>query len=607
MTARYIAIVVVAFALFVARKDAAFAQDPAAQPAATATPAAPPVATLPDRQQQVAQQFKQLEAVLLRMAELTDDPQRAALLRKAVAQSKNQLIGEQLTEIAQLLEQDRLANALTDQGEVRVDMVKLLELLLSEDRGQNLDEEKRRLQQWIREIGNLIKDQQGLQGETEGGSETKDLSERQGKLGEKTGRMSDEIKEVEDRKRGEASPGAEPSGDSNKQPADGETPKPEEKPATEDGKPSDDAKPEKPSADEKPSDDKPADGEPTDGKPSDGKPSDGRPSDGKPSDGKPSEGEPSEGQPSEGQPSEGQPSQSQPSQGEPSETPPGDPQPAEEQQPQNPTQQRLKSAQQRMEAAQKKLKDAQRKEATEDQEAAIRELQAAKAELEKILQQLREEEMQRTLAMLEQRFRKMLAAQIDVYEATQRLDSVPTEQRTRNDEIEAGRQSRHEANIADDARRALELLKQDGTAVAFPEAIEQLIEDMDQTTTWLGEAKVGELTQALEQDIIAALEEMLAALEKAQQDLEQKQQQPGQQQQEGEPEEPPLVDSLAELKLIRSLQMWVNKRTMFYSKLLDGQGQTEEQKDIEAGLRKLAEREQRIYETTRDIAQEKNQ
>jgi len=542
----------------------------------------------------------------LRMAELTDDPQRAALLRKAVAQSKNQLIGEQLAEIAQLLEQDRLANALTDQGEVRVDMVKLLELLLSEDRGQNLDEEKRRLQQWIREIGNLIKDQQGLQGETEGGSETKDLAERQGKLGEKTGRMSDEIKAAEDRERGEANPSAESSGDSNKQPANGEAPKPEDKPATDEGKPGDDAKPTEPADDEKPSDDKPADGKPTDGKPADGKPSDGKPSEGKPSQGEPSESEPSEGQPSEGQPSEAPPSQGQRSQGEPSETPLGDPQPAEEQ-PQNPTQQRLKSAQQRMEAAQKKLKDAQRKEATEDQEAAIRELREAKAELEKILQQLREEEMQRTLAMLEQRFRKMLAAQIDVYEATQRLDSVPLEQRTRNDEIEAGRQSRREASIADDARRALELLKQDGTAVAFPEAVEQLIEDMDQTTTWLGEAKVGELTQAMEQDIIAALEEMLAALEKAQQDLEQKQQQSGEQQQQGEPEEPPLVDSLAEIKLIRSLQMWVNKRTMFYSKRLDGKLPAEEQQDVEAGLRKLAEREQRIYETTRDIAQEKNQ
>jgi len=607
MAARLFAVALLSLSLSGARL--AFAQEAAppasgasaAQPAEASKPAEP---TLSDKQQHVAQQFKQLEAVLLRMAELTDDPQRAALLRKAVAQSKNQLIGEQLSEIAKLLEQDRLANALTDQGEVRVDMVKLLELLLSEDRGQNLDEEKRRLQQWIREIGNLIKDQQGLQGETEGGADTNNLAERQGSLGEKTGKVAGEIAEAEGAHDGATDPGAQPSADGDKQPGEGKQPSDEQKPG-EEQKPGDDKQPDdeqQPGDEAKPGDEsKPGENS---GKSSNGEPQDGQPSEGQPSESKPSESQPSEGQPSQGQPSQGQPSQGQPQSGESGES--GEQQP-QEQQPQNPTRQRLKSAQQRMEQAQKKLKEAQRQQATEEQEAAIRELREAKAELEKILQQLREEEMLRTLAMLEQRFRKMLAAQIDVYEATQRLDSVPQEQRGRNDEIEAGRQSRREAAIADDARRALELLKQDGTAVAFPEAVEQLIEDMDQTTAWLAEAKVGELTQALEKDIIAALEEMLAALEKAQKDLEQQQQQQQSGQQQGEPPEPPLVDAIAELKLIRSLQMWVNKRTMFYSKILDGQPAPAEQADVLEGLRKLAEREQRIFQTTRDIAQEKNQ
>src|SRR5690606_33270676 len=103
---------------------------------------------------------------------------------------------------------------------------------------------------------------------------------------------------------------------------------------------------------------------------------------------------------------------------------------------------------------------AQKDEAVKEQSEAIRELRAARAELEKILQQLREEEMQRTLAMLEQRFRKMLAAEIDVFEATKRLDAIPAADRTRNDEIEAGRQARRQTTIGDDARKALELLKQ---------------------------------------------------------------------------------------------------------------------------------------------------
>ena len=56
------------------------------------------------------------------------------------------------------------------------------------------------------------------------------------------------------------------------------------------------------------------------------------------------------------------------------------------------------------------------------QEAAIRELEQAKAELEEILRQLREEELERMLAMLEARFRKMLQAEIEVYEGTKRVD-----------------------------------------------------------------------------------------------------------------------------------------------------------------------------------------
>jgi soluble cytochrome b562 len=220
--------------------------------------------------------------------------------------------------------------------------------------------------------------------------------------------------------------------------------------------------------------------------------------------------------------------------------------------------------------------------------------------------------MQRMLAMLEQRFRKMLAAQVDILEATERLDSVAAADRTRNDEIEAGRQSRREMELGDEARKALELLKQDGTAVAFPEAVRQLIEDMDQTAAWLGEAKVGELTQALEKDIVASLEEMIGAREKAQKELEEKDEEKQDEPQEsegggGEPAEPPLVDNLAELKMVRSLQMWVNRRTQLYQARLEAELNPDDASDLQEGMTKLAERQDRIFRTTRDIAQGKNQ
>ena len=98
-----------------------------------------------------------------------------------------------------------------------------------------------------------------------------------------------------------------------------------------------------------------------------------------------------------------------------------------------------------MKEAQQKLEEAKRRDATEKQAEALKELEQAKAELEEILRQLREEEMARTLAMLEARFRKMLDQQVEVYEGTKRLDKVAEAERDRDDEIEAGRLSRKEA------------------------------------------------------------------------------------------------------------------------------------------------------------------
>lgn len=257
-----------------------------------------------------------------------------------------------------------------------------------------------------------------------------------------------------------------------------------------------------------------------------------------------------------------------------------------------------------MKEAQEKLDQAQREGAVEKQEEAIRELEQAKAELEKILRQLREEEIARMLAMLEARFRKMLLLQLAVYEGTKRLDKVPKPQRTHNHEIEASRLSNKETEIVVEADKALLLLREDGTAVAFPEALLQIREDMQQVVHRLAQAKVGKITQGIEEDIIAALEEMIEALKKAQKDLENQHQPPPSQSPPSEPQDPPLVDVLAEIKMIRALQMRVNRRTRRYSSLIEGE-QAEDAELIQA-LQRLAEREQRIHRVTRDLEMGRN-
>ncbi len=61
---------------------------------------------------------------------------------------------------------------------------------------------------------------------------------------------------------------------------------------------------------------------------------------------------------------------------------------------------------------------------------------------------------------------------------------------------------------------------------------------------------------------------------------------------------------LAELRMVRALQMRVNRRTARYAKLVDGE-QAEQAELIEA-LRRLAEDQSRIHQITRDLESGKN-
>ncbi|MBN1589904.1 MAG: hypothetical protein JW888_10350 [Pirellulales bacterium] len=269
----------------------------------------------------------------------------------------------------------------------------------------------------------------------------------------------------------------------------------------------------------------------------------------------------------------------------------------------NPTQKNLDAARQRMQDARKKLEKAEREGAVDDQEEAIRQLEQARAELEEILRQLREEEIERMLTLLEARFKKMLEMQQTVYKGTKRLDKVPPAERRHEHEIEASRLGRKQSLIVLEADKALLLLREDGSSVAFPEAVSQTRDDMQQVVLRLGRAKVGPITQSIEEDIIAALEEMIEAFQRAIDEQEARRGQPPPPQ--GQPQDPPLVDQLSELRMIRALQMRVNQRTARYSKLIEGE--QAENADLLDALRRLAEYQSRIHQITRDLESGKNQ
>ncbi len=495
-------------------------------------------------QSRIADNYARLEQTIIRMAEIeaSTNPQRAALLKRAVQQSSERLTRMQLNAAVKLLAPPaKLKRAIDDQEQALKDLKDLLKLLLSEDRSERRKDQRDQVREFIKEVVRLIRLQRGLEGRTQNADDPKKLAGDQERVAERTGGLAKRIKESEE---GE--------------PKDGE----------------------------------PKDGEPKDGEPKDGEPKDGEPKDGEPKDGEPKDGEPKDGEPKDGEDASGQ----------------GDSPPPPESE--NPARKRIQAAEERMRKAQQKLEEAKRDDAVKAQEEARRELEKAKEELEEILRQLREEEVEHALAMLEGRFRRMLESQLKIYESTKRLEKIAADDRGRQVDIQASKLGFDESKLAVDADKALLVLVEEGSSVAFPETVQQMRDEMRSVADRLAAVKVGLITQTAEEEIIAALEDMITALQQAQQDMEEKKQsQPPQQSTPINPEDMPLVDQIAELKMIRGLQIRINTRTKRYARLLvdidDPVGATTDG-DLRRELSKLAERQERIYRVTRDIEIGKN-
>lgn len=575
--------------------------------------AAPPATAEEDLAQieaRLADRFNRLETLVERLAELSrsTQPRRATLLRQLIAQSRDRDVAGQFERVVAALEQESYSSAIDAQSSLETELQRLLELLLQEDRDRQIESDRKRIGRYLQDVNRLIRQQRGIKARTDGGDDRQSLTEDQEKVAGKTKELGDEIDEAEQTAAEKAASESPPDGSptegkegAESKPGDG-APHDGGEPSSKESKPGESKESDSQEGESKPSDPKPENSEkPTEPPSSDDAP---KPSEsGKP--GEPSDGKPSEGQPSPGKPSQGSPPQPSGEPGQPGQ-PGGEQPPSAEQPPDNPMQraaQRLRQAQQQMELAQKKLEESKQSGALEEQSKAVEELEQAKAELERILRQLREEELERMLVMLEARFRKMLDEQIEVYDETKKLDAASDKAPAHELEIASGRLARQEGLIVREADRALVLLREDGTSTAFPEAIEQARDDMQSIAARLRETRVDLITQGLEEDVIAALEETLAALQQALKDLrEQKGGQP--QQGGGQPGEKPLVDQLAELRMIRSLQVRVNRRTQQYGAMIDGE-QALEGELLEA-LDNLSIRQQKIFQATRELNSKEN-
>ena len=531
--------------------------------------------SLVDREQDLLRQFRDLEKTFLRLADLlaTSDPRRSALLRSVFEQARNEELDNRLDTIVTLLAEGQLLKAGNRQSSAIDALKQLLDLLESGDTDRRLANTKEEVKQFLARLSKLISRQRDIEGSTEAGGKEPQLSDRQNTVADETHRLSDDVdgfaKRMEARDSPTARQQSDPSGDANNS---------------------------------KDSDAKNSDAKNSDAKNSDAKDSDAKDSDAKNSDAPSQTSEGSAGDSSKGtaddKGSESEPSnESSTDKQEEAADNNGDDESSRARR----TKKRLAAAEKRMRAAREKLDQSQRKEARSEQEKAIEELETARAELEEILRQMREEEVERLLVLLEVRVRAMLRAEKAVLAGTDKLATPSQTQSDRERQLEASRLAREQGLIGNDALKALALVRDDGSAVAIPEALEQVREDSAQAAARLTRGDVGGTTRGILEDIVLSLEEMLGALEKAQREQQSKAQNPS----GGRPAEPgeqPLVDKLAELKMIRSLQKRVNTRTKRYAQLLtDGAEQVEEPELFEA-LDRLAERQKKIERAAHDIA-----
>jgi hypothetical protein len=260
-----------------------------------------------------------------------------------------------------------------------------------------------------------------------------------------------------------------------------------------------------------------------------------------------------------------------------------------------------------MDQAEKDLQRKKGEEAAEKQQEAIEDLEQAKADVEERLRQLREEMQEEMLAALEARFRAMLDKQKPITADTaslhrQRLEGRSDDQGprplTRAEQILVGDLAARERSLAGMAAKALTIIREDGTTVVFPRIVEQLDEDLRSVADLLGEPRTGAYTQSLQQEIEATLEELIAALEKAQKQSGQGQGQ-GQQGDPENPPMPPLVPESAELKLLKSAQLRVNRQTTALDRAVDEQPATSQPMTREAG--RLADRQEEVREMAEDM------
>ncbi len=581
----------------VAQDASPSADSPAEVPVQTVEPVTPK--SLRDDQLSVSGRYARFERMLTQMADILgrQDPERADLLRRAIGKGREGRIKEEIENVVSLIESGSIGNASEKQAEVIENLQALLTLLQSEDRRSAVERERDRLNGLLKDVRSVLAEQRAARAATQNSPAPSSAAPGQKKAISETEKLLESMRKHDE-----------------KESKDGKT---------EDTKDSDDSKGEgKDSKDDGESKDGSKDGK--DAEPKENDPNGEMPEDGKqdPKDGDPQKSEEEQGDPKQqgdpqksGKPAkespdggksapsdkksegEGKPS-GQKSKGKQS----GNQKADKNEQKQTPGREQLEKARDEMERALDKLKEQEREDALKNEDNAIEELHEAAEELETMLRQLREEEKEMMLASLEARFQRMLLAETEIHEGTVGVAVTPQKDWLDLNYGRCRELSQQQSELTQECAQTVNLLREDGTSVAIVIAVEDIEADMSSVSGWMQEYKVGELTQSVQKDILDSLKQLIETTQKEMQEMKE-QQKHQEQQKDPSQEKPGLVELMAEIKILRSLQLQVNRRTKQVDGLLPNAG-SDDLPALRKQLHDLAIRQNRLIESAKELAKQ---
>ena len=536
-------------------------------PALPEKPAPPAVAsenvtpkTLRDDQLAVSGRYSRFERTLTQMADILgrQDPERADLLRRAIGKGREGRIKEEIESVVALIESGEIGNASEKQAGVIESLQALLKLLQSEDRRSAVERERDRLDGLLKDVRSVLAEQRAARAATQNSPAPSSAAPGQQKAISETDKLLESMREHDDQ---ESTDGKDSQG---------------------------------------------KDGEPKDGEPKEGQSKDG---DQDPKDPELGKGDPQPpDKPAQESPAEGKPSpsdQKSESAGKPGEQKSGGKQSGQQKSDKNkqtPGREQLEKAREEMEQALEKLKEQKREDAVQKEDNAIEELHAAAEKLEEMLRQLREEEKEMMLASLEARFQRMLQAETEIHEGTVGVAATPQKDWLDLNYGRCRELSQQQSELTQECAQTVNLLREEGTSVAIVIAVEDIEADMNSVSGWMQEYKVGELTQAVQKDILESLKQLIETTQKEMQQMKEQQKQE-QKQSDPSQEKPGLVALMAEIRVLRSLQLQVNRRTKQVDGLLQS-AMTDDLPALQKQLHDLANRQNRLIESAKELAKQ---